>query len=402
MAADSQNPPRVRELEALRIKRSAPPERRSRLLPVLVGFLIVAALGAGGYEIYTRTLGRPAEVQTAYVTMRRAGQAGVILTGSGYVVTKHKYITIGTKILGQIMEEPIEEGQHVKKGDLLARIDDRDYRAQLHQANADRDLAAANVRLKQTQAARMRTLYNGGVASRDQLDVAQNALDTARADLAHSAAAIDFARFNVSQCYITSPINGIVLKKYRELGDTINYGGDIQAGGGATDIVQLADTEDMRAEVDINEIDIAKVGLGAPAKVIPDAYPDRAFDATLVKIYPEADRQKGTVKVEVSINHPDLAIIKPEMSARVNFSTSATRADEKPMLLVPKKAIITEGGAQYVWTIRSGNAERVSIKRGRELEDGVEVREGLNDGDQVIVEPPSGLKEGQQVVAKTG
>src|SRR5262249_57554466 len=136
--------------------------------------------------------------------------AGVILTGSGYVVTKHKYITIGTKILGQIMEEPIEEGQHVKKGDLLARIDDRDYRAQLHQANADRDLAAANVRLKQTQAARIRTLYQGGVASRDQLDVAQNALDTARANLARSEAAIDFAKFNVSQCYITSPLNRIL------------------------------------------------------------------------------------------------------------------------------------------------------------------------------------------------
>jgi hypothetical protein len=90
------------------------------------------------------------------------------------------------------------------------------------------------------------------------------------------------------------------------------------------------------------------------------------------------------------------------MSARVNFSTGATRADEKPMLLVPKKAIVTEGDTQYVWTIRSGNAARVSIKRGRELEDGVEVREGFNDGDLVIVEPPSGLKEGQQVVPKAG
>jgi RND family efflux transporter MFP subunit len=340
-------------------------------------------------------------VQTAYVTMRRAGQPGVILTGSGYVVTRHKYITIGTKILGQIMEEPIEEGQHVAKGQLLARIDDRDYRAQLHQANADHELAVANVALKRTQAIRMRALYRSGVASRDQLDVAENALAVARADLARTEAAIDFARFNVSQCYITSPINGIVLQKYREQGDTINYGGNIQAGGGATDIVQLADTEDMRAEVDINEIDIAKVALGAPARVIPDAYPDRSFDANLVKIYPEADRQKGTVKVEVSINHPDLTIVKPEMSVRVNFSTGdATRADRKPTLLVPKKAIMIEGESSYVWTIRDGAAARVSIKRGRELEDGVEVRDGLNDGDLIIVEPPPGLKEGQKVVAK--
>ena len=402
MAAGSSSPPRARELEALRIKRSAPPEHPSQLLPMAAGVLLMVAIAAGGYEIYIRTLGLPLEVQTAYVSMQRAGQPGVVLTGSGYVVTQHKYITIGTKILGQIMEEPIEEGQHVKKGDLLGRIDDRDYRAQLHQAIADRDLAAANVRLKEAHAARIRTLYKNKVASRDQLDVADNALAVPRAELARSEAAIDFAKFNVSQCYITSPINGIVLKKYRELGDTINYGGNIQAGGGATDIVQLADTEDMRAEVDINEIDIAKVVLGAQAKVIPDAYFDRSFNATVVKIYPEADRQKGTVKVEVSINHPDLAIIKPEMSARVNFSTVARHADEKPVLLVPKKAIMTVNGAAYTWTIKGGVAEQVTIKRGREIEDGVEIREGLNNGDKVIVEPPASLKEGQAVVAKSG
>ena len=400
MAPDGPNPSRVRDLEALRIRREGTSQRRSRLIPGLAALMILAAAAAGGYELYLHTLGRPIEVRTSYVTMRQAGQPGVILTGSGYVVTRHKYITIGTKILGQIMEEPIEEGQHVTKGQLLARIDDRDYRAQLHQAAADHDLAVANVELKRTQALRNEALYKSGVASRDQLDVAENALAVARADMARTAAAIDFAKFNVSQCYITSPINGIVLKKYREQGDTINYGGDIQAGGGATDIVQLADTGDMRAEVDINEIDIAKVAMGAPARVIPDAYPDRPFDANLVKIYPEADRQKGTVKVEVRINHPDLAIIKPEMSVRVNFSTGATRGDHKPTLLVPKKAIATEGVSSYVWTIHNGIAGRASIRRGREFEEGVEVKEGLEDGDVVIIEPPPGLKEGQKVDAK--
>ena len=183
----------------------------------------------------------------------------MILTGSGYVVTKHKYITIGTNILGQIMEEPIEEGQHVKKGDLLARIDDRDYRAQLHQAIADRDLAAANVKLKQAQAARLRTLYQrrsrlARSARRGGKRAGRRARRAWRAPRPQSilpgstsASAISPRRSTESCC-----------KKYRELGDTINYGGDIQAGGGATDIVQLADTEDMRAEVDINEIDIAQ------------------------------------------------------------------------------------------------------------------------------------------------
>ena len=88
----------------------------------------------------TRWAGR-SKSQTAPVTLMAARQQSPLLTGSGYVITRDKYITIGTKILGQIVEEPIEEGKHVKKGDLLARIDDRDYQAQLHQAVADRDLA---------------------------------------------------------------------------------------------------------------------------------------------------------------------------------------------------------------------------------------------------------------------
>src|SRR5579875_827766 len=392
-------PGRIRDLEALRIRRDATVRARFGWLRAALIALILAAVGVVGYEIYARTLGRPLEVETAYVTVERGSQPGTVLTGSGYVVTRHKYITIGTKILGQIIEEPIEEGQHVKRGDLLARIDDRDYRAQLRQAIADRELAAANVKLKQAQAARLLALYKTGVESRDSLDVAENALAVARAELARAEAAIDYARFNVSQCYITSPINGIVLQKFRELGDTINYGGDIQAGGGATDIVQLADTDDMRAEVDINEGDISKVAIGAAARVVPDAYPDRSFDATLVKIYPEADRQKGTVKVEVSIHHPDPSIIKPEMSAKVTFSSGSARDDAKPIVLVPRKAVLSDGSGAYVWLVRDGIARRMAIKRGRELEDGFEVRQGLSDGDQVVIEPPADLKDGERVVS---
>jgi RND family efflux transporter MFP subunit len=404
-AADEPAPPstggRIRELETLRIRRETATVPRFGWLRAGAVVGIAAILALAGYQVYARTLGRALEVQTTYVVVQRGNQPGTVLTGSGYVVTRHKYITIGTKILGQIVEEPIEEGQHVKRGDLLARIDDRDYRAQLRQAIADRELAAANLRLKQTQADRLRALYRSGVESRDQLDVAENALAVARAALAKADAAIDYAKFNVSQCYITSPINGIVLQKYRELGDTINYGGNIQAGGGATDIVQLADTDDMRAEVDINEVDISKVAIGAPARVIPDAYPDRSFDATLVKIYPEADRQKGTVKVEVSIQKPDLRIIRPEMSARVNFLDSAAASGKQPLLLVPKKAVITEGQASFVWTVRDGEARKVAVQRGGDFEGGVAIRHGLTDGDLVIVDPPPNLAEGQKVLSQS-
>jgi RND family efflux transporter MFP subunit len=399
MPPDAPRGPNIRELESLRIARSAEPKKPSRIVPIAVTIIILGVVGAAGFAVYQRTLGRPPEVQTATVILKQAGQAGTVLTGSGYVVTQHKYIIIGTKILGQIVAEPIEEGQRVKVGDLLARIDDRDYQAQLRQSYADRDLAAANVVLKRVRAERLRALYKEGVQSKDSLDDAENQLSVAEAELNKAVSAIDFAKFMVSQTVIKSPINGVVLQKYRELGDMINYGGTVQAGGGATDIAQLADLTDIRCEVDINESDIAKVTMGTPATVIPDAYPDNPFPAQVVKIYPEADRQKGTVKVEVKILQPDLKIIKPEMSAKVTFQSIMTTKAAAPMVLVPKKAIVTEGSANSVWVVRSDSAHSMPIVTGREFQDGVEVRQGLSGGETVIVVPPPTIHEGQPVTA---
>ena len=399
LSTEAPRGPNIRELESLRIARSAQPKKPSRLIPAAVTLVILAVVGTAGYVVYQKTLGRPPEVQTAIVAVKEAGQAGTVLTGSGYVITRHKYIVIGTKILGQIVAEPIEEGQRVKVGDLLARIDDRDYQAQLKQAYADRDLAAANLVLKQARVQRMRTLYAQGVESKDSLDDAENQLAVAAADLKKSDGEIEFAKFNVSQTVITSPINGVVLQKYRELGDTINFGGEIQAGGGATDIAQLADLSDLRCEVNINESDIAKVTMGTPATVIPDAYPDNPFPAQVVKIYPEADRQKGTVKVEVKILQPDLKIIKPEMSAKVTFQSIMTQAAAAPMVLVPKKAIVADGVANSVWIVRGDTIHQAPITVGREFQDGIEVKQGLSGGETVIVVPAATLKEGQQVTA---
>ena len=158
-------------------------------------------------------------------------------------------------------------------------------------------------------------------------------------------------------------------------------GGQIQAGGGATDIVQLADTQDMCAEVDINEAEIAEVAIGSPATVVPDDYPDRRFNASLVKIYPAADRQKGTVKIEVHIDKPDLQITKPEMSVKVSFLDGQPAAGNEPQLIIPKDSVRGDGGETYVWAVRGGLARRVPIVRGRDVESGVEVKQGLKGGD---------------------
>ena len=386
------------DLDRLRIARPPEPLRRARnpIVSATVMLLAAAIVGAVAYLVYVRTLGRPLTVQTIMVQARHGAEPAVLLTGSGYIVTRHKYITVGTKILGQIVEEPIEEGQHVKKGEVLARIDDRDYQAQLRQAIAIRAMAQANARFTAAKADRARRVATGAIST-DDLESAINAADVGQAQLKRDMAAVEFAEFQVSQCVITSPINGIVLRKYRELGDTINFGGQIQAGGGATDIVQLADTEDMRAEVDINEAEIAKVAMGSPATVVPDAYPNRRFNASLVKIYPEADRQKGTVKIEVQIDKPDLQVTKPEMSVKVGFLDGRPTAGNEPLLIVPKDAVRADGGETYVWAVRGGLARRVPIVRGQDVEAGVEVKQGLKDGDILVLAPPANLSDGLKV-----
>src|SRR5438132_2337167 len=368
------------ELETLRIVRpqEQPRRKRSRLVSIAILMLLLTVLGAASYVIYAKTIGRSPTVQTMMVVARTDRQSSVLLTGSGYIVTRHKYIIIGTKVLGQIVAEPIEEGQHIKAGDVLARIDDRDYQAQLRQATASRDVAKAKLHLLQNKADRARYLIKTGAISKDDFETAITAAGVGQAELERDEAAVDYAKFNVNQCVISSPINGIVLKKYRELGDTINFGGQIEAGGGSTDIAQLADMDDMRAEVDINEADIAKVSIGSLVVVVLDSYPDKQFEASLVKVYPKADRQKGTVKVE-----------------------DQAPATQEPRITVPKGAVRSEEGETYVWTVREGIVQRVGIVRGQETETGIEIEQGLNDGDVVVVSPQANLASGRRVSVGT-
>src|SRR3989475_12108064 len=123
------------ELETLRIERpqEQPQRKRSRLVSMAILMLLTTVLGAAGYVMYAKTIGRSPTVQTMMVVARSDRQSSVLLTGSGYIVTRHKYITIGTKILGQIVEEPMEERQHIQAGDVVAPSDDREHHAAVGQ-----------------------------------------------------------------------------------------------------------------------------------------------------------------------------------------------------------------------------------------------------------------------------
>ena len=140
---------------------------------------------------------------------------------------------------------------------------------------------------------------------------------------------------NLDYTMLRAPPDGVILAKLKEVGEIAVPGGF--AGSG--DLIRMANLDDLRAEVDVNEADLARVRLGQPAEVIPDAFPDRRYAAEVVKLYPQVNRQKGTLKVEVRIVEPD-DVLRPDMSVRIHFLAEAKpQAAGEAVVLVPRAAL---------------------------------------------------------------
>jgi RND family efflux transporter MFP subunit len=389
------------ELATLRIDRSRPPPRGSRrgLLRVGGGALGLLLLGGGAFA--WRSLTRPLPVAVAYAERSEPGAAaasGPVLSGSGYVVTGDKYISIGVRVAGRIDEYLVDESDHVVKGQPLVRLDARDYEATLARATAGLRRAEANASLRRKEIARFRTLRSQDIASQAELDVKENELAVAEAEAAELRAEIDQAKVNLDYTVLRAPLDGVILAKLKEVGEIAVPGGF--AGSG--DLIRMANLGDLRAEVDVNEADLARVRLGQPAEVVPDAFQDRRYAAKVVKLYPQVNRQKGTLKVEAKILEPD-DVLRPDMSVRVQFFAEAQPAQAgEPVVLAPRAALRLEGGSAYVWVVTAGRLRRQEVETGTEMGQRVVVTRGLLGGEALVVGDAEGLGEGRAVLASEG
>ena len=311
------------ELSSLRIDRAGDDTaaaRRARR-PILWGVLaLLAALGL--WLGYRARADRALEVQVVTAATPPAGAPvrGTVLSGSGYVVTGEKYISIGVRVAGRIERYYVEEGQSVRAGDPLVALDDRDYRAALQQAEAALHTAEANLALHESELRRARALHAGRIIAEQELDERLNRVAVDRATIAQLAAQIVQARVQLEYTILRAPRDGVVLAKLKEVGEIAVPGGF--AGSG--DLIRMANLDDLRAEVDVNESDLHRIHLGQDAEVVPDAYSDRTYPARVVKLYPQVNRQKGTLKAEVRIPEPDARLL-PDMSVRINFLAEAHR-----------------------------------------------------------------------------
>ncbi|MCM2257623.1 MAG: efflux RND transporter periplasmic adaptor subunit [Vicinamibacteria bacterium] len=390
-----------RDLASLRIDHDSPrPARRWPLLLLIPAALLLA--GIYGLRLRAALSEVPVTVTRATLEADGAPQGGApVLTASGYVVARRKAV-VSAKIQGRLAWLGVEEGSRVREGELIARLEDADYLAQVQNSKAGVMRAEADL----AELVRMRgvaeRLHADKVLDQDSLEAARSRVRVSEAVLEQAKAALAFSEAQQKNTQIRAPFAGTVVKKMAEVGESvapIPPGVNISTASGA--IVALADLATLEVEADVSESNVARLGDAQPAEVTVEAFPDRRYKAVLRQVIPTADRTKATVQVKVTILDKDKDL-KPEMSARVNFTepapaAGAVTAVAKPQVVIAKDAIATRDGKKVVFEVVAGQLKQRVIETGAEREGRVVVRQGLAGGESLVSKPAESLKDGDKV-----
>jgi HlyD family secretion protein len=439
------------DLKSLQIDRAKkrsgdPPKWATRW--IIGGIALLIALGIARFA-YTK-MNAPLEVTVVRVqaTGRAAAAQGIILNATGYIIAHHK-IEVAAKVVGRVQWIGVEQGDLVHEGQVIVRLEDDEYRAQVQQAkgnlanleaklneamhgsrpeeiavaeanmvNAQADLENAKVTLGRT--ARLaeakvvsrqimddaQAKYDGAMARVNSLNKTlelaklgprQEQIDALRGQVVQAKGTLDYAETQLSNTVIKAPVTGTILERAVEKGEfvTTSFVGDKGAKGY---VVSLADLNDLQVELDIAQNDFAKLHAKQKGIISVDAFSDRKYAGYIYEVAPEANRQKATVQVKVKVENPD-EYLRPEMNSSVAFLADdqpKTGNASDPVILVPPSAI--KDGVVFV--VLNGRAIRRPVTPGITMSNGVRVKQGLIGGEDVIVSPPSGLTDGAHVKLK--
>jgi RND family efflux transporter MFP subunit len=407
------------DLAKLRINRDAPPPELRRALGRNVIIAVLALLLIVG-AVFALRGGGAAPVQV--VTVADAGGsagggsagAGTSVTANGYVVARTR-ASVSAKLAGRIADLRVSEGSTVRRGEIIATLENADYEAQAAQAKAAVATARAELVEARTasevaarEAERLREMRreNADLVSEQDLDGVEGRarqaaarLEAADARLKAAEANRRFALANLENTVIRAPFSGTVLRKEAEIGEVVapSVGGGLTRGA----VVTMADLTTLEVEVDVNEAYIARVKKDGPATITLDAYPDTSFRGGVRQVVPTADRQRATVQVKVSILDRDPRIL-PEMGARVDFLEDSVASGPEapaagpPRFRVPAAAVREVNGESIVWLVRNGRLEPRTVQAGPVSAGFREVRSGLAGGERLLVsgveKPEAGLR----------
>jgi len=406
-------------LSQLRIEREAPaagdaPRRRPWLLGGAV--LLAAVLAAGAWLGFGGR--RALSVHTALAQSLGAASGNAsVLDATGYV-TARREATVSAQITGTLTQVLIEEGDHVKEGQVLGRLDDTAQRAALAQAQAQTQSAQALLVQYQAQLAqsirdvrRDEDLVKRNLVSQQAVEQARTQVETgtAQAQAQKKQIVLDEANVRAAQvqlgyCTVRAPFSGVVIAKAAQVGEIVS---PFSAGGGftRTGIGTLVDMDSLEVEVDVNEAYINRVQPGQKAESVLNAYPDWRIPSHVIAIIPTADRSKATVKVRVGLDAKDNRIV-PDMGVRVSFleeKPAGTSEVQRPHgVVVPSSALRRDGEEDVVFVVQDRRAQRRAVTLGAPSGSNRQVLSGVSPGEEVILDPPPTLKEDTPVqVAKS-
>jgi len=441
------------ELDKLRIdrafKRTDGPS--PRLKWVLLAGVVLGTLLGGAYLQWRLANGAlEVEVQRVQVTRQSTAEAaGVRLNATGYIVAAHK-IQVAPKVNGRVAQVLVSKGQQVQRGQVLVRLEDDEYRAQLQQARGQlqaaqarlqealhgsrpEEIAQAQANVKEVRAdlenariqlQRTQQLIAKGLVARVVLDDAQarsnsltarvqalekaytlvrlgprqEQIDGLRGQVEQARGQVAYAETQLQHTVIQAPVAGTILERHVENGEFVTTG-FVGERGAKGSVVSLADLQDLQVELDISQNDFAKLETRQRASITTDAYPERTYAGYIVEAAPEANRQKATVQVKVQILQPD-AYLRPEMNASVAFMAEEQLASSEPLtrptISIPSSAV--RHGAVFLFV--DGRAVRCIVQTGPASGTTVRIVEGLHGGEALIVNPPASLQDGSRVYQK--
>ncbi len=378
-----------------------PRRRRAWVRYVLIALVIAAALG-----IAARLTG-PQAVETVTVTSAYPSQDYTLLNATGYVVPQRK-AAVASKAQGRLEWLGVLEGTHVKKDEVIARIESRDVEAALAQAQAQVNVAKANLDLQvaelknaEINLRRSAILVPKGAMPATQYDADLARYDKARASINNSRAAIVSAQANaraaqvaVDQTVIRSPFDGVVIEKHANVGDNITPFSQASDSKGA--VLTIADMETLEVEADVAESSIGKIKAGQPCEIQLDALPDLRMTGQVSRIVPTVDRSKATVLVKVRFVDRDARVL-PDMSAKIAFLSKPVSAQERdPVVAVQPGAIVERSGRKVVYAVRGDTVHEVAVTTGARIGDLVAVN-GVRPGEMLVLAPGGKLADGARV-----
>ena len=404
-------------LDALRMDRGADAaavKRRSRPLVIGAVLLLLSVTALVAWLLLKPTY---ISVQTAAARVVQdsaadasSGAGARLLNASGYVVPRLQAV-VSSKVTGKVSEVLIEEGRHVKAGQVLARLDDATAQDQVNVAKsqlAAAQAAAAQIDVEHANAGRdlerTRALYARHLVSQSDMDGATTkeaslkaSLDSARQQADVAANTLQLDQQLLDDTVIRSPFAGVVVSKDAQPGEMISPN---SAGGGntRTGIATVVDMSSLEIEVDVNEAYIGRVHTAQKVDAVLDAYPDWHIPSHVVSIIPTADRDKATVKVRVGFDQLDPRIL-PQMSIQVWFLGDAVTGNQAPpaRVMIPQAALHKDGASPYVFIFADGRVERRAVKVGAITGSDVEVLAGVAGDEKVIVTSDKPLSDGLRV-----